>query len=101
MVLPVEGGQYRFAYKTELKACYIGVFHSYAAAESSFAVDLYIEALTPADDVPAEFVSLLGLPDLKRCEELSRVGVKVSDIVILDRLYICFNTVFQDRWSLK
>jgi len=103
MLVPVEGGQYRFAYKIELNTCHIGIFHSYAAVESSFAVDLYVEALTPVDDVPAEFVSLLGLPDLKRGEERTRVGVKVSDIVILDRVYICFNTVFQERrvqWRL-
>ena len=68
LVLPVDGGQYR-SFESPI-----------------FDVDLvYIEALTPLNSVPAKFVSLLGLPDLKRHNERTRLGVKASDIVIIDR----------------
>jgi len=102
-MIPVEGGQYRFAYKINSSESYIGVFHSYSVADSTFDVDLYIDAFTPANAVPSKFISLLGLPNLKRHEESTRVGIKVADIVILDRLYICKNSVFQERrvqWRL-
>ena len=102
-MIPVEGGQYRFAYKSDLNRNYIGVFHSYLPEESSFAVDMYVEALTPENAVPNKFIGLLGLPDLKRDDERTRVGVKVNEIIIIDRLYICKNTLFQERriqWRL-
>ena len=63
-MIPVEGGQYRFAYKSDLNRNYIGVFHFYVPEESSFAVDMYVEALTPENAVPSKFIGLLGLPDL-------------------------------------
>jgi hypothetical protein len=66
--------------------------------ESVFDVDLYIEHITPSDAVPSKFVSLLGLPELKRnADEPTRLGVKAIDIVIIDKLYICKNSVYQDR----
>jgi len=102
-MIPVEGGQYRFAYKCDINRRYIGVFHSYVPEESSFVVDMYVEALTPESDVPNKFIGLLGLPDLKRDDERTRVGVKVNEIVITDRLYICKNSLFQERriqWRL-
>ena len=70
-IFPIEGGQYRFAYKSGLDQLYIGIFHNYDENLNSFDVDLYVEALTPSNRVPAEFVSLLGLPDLKRHDEQS------------------------------
>ena len=103
-IIPVEGGQYRFAYKSEAAGVsHFGIFHSYAAVEASFAVDLYVEALTPVNEIPAELVGLLGLPELRRDLESTRVGVKIDDIIILDRLYICKNSIFQSRrvqWRL-
>jgi hypothetical protein len=77
ILVPVEVRQYRFAFKIKLNTCHIGIFHSYAAVESSFAVDLYIKALTPADDVPAEFASLLALPDLKRGKDKNKLGLEL------------------------
>ena len=50
-----------------------------------------------------KFVGLIGLPDLKRHDELTWFGMKTSDIIILDRLYICKNSIFQNRhaqWRL-
>jgi len=103
-IIPVEGGQYRFAYKSEPDGVsHLGIFHSYAAVEASFAVDLYVEALTPGNEIPTGLVGLLGLPDLRRDLESTRVGVKIDDIIILDRLYICKNSIFQSRrvqWRL-
>ena len=101
--IPVVGGQYRFAYKNDLDQLYIGLFHTYTEATDTFDVDLYIEAFTPSNEVPAQFVSLLGLPDLKRHNEQTREGIKISDITIIDRLYICKNSIFQQRkvqWRL-
>jgi hypothetical protein len=103
-IIPVKGGQYRFAYKCEpAGVSHLGIFHSYAAVEASFAVDLYVEALTPENEIPAHFVGLLGLPELRRDLESTRVGVKVDDIIIIDRIYICKNSIFQSRrvqWRL-
>jgi len=103
-IIPVEGGQYRFAYKSEPDGVsHLGIFHSYAAVEASFAVDLYVEALTPGNEIPPGLVGLLGLPDLRRDLESTRVGVKIDDIIIIDRLYICKNSIFQSRrvqWRL-
>ena len=102
-IAPVDGGQYRFAYKNDLSLLYIGVFHSYSEAESCFDVDLYIDAATPPNEVPATLVSLIGLPDLKRHDERTRQKIKVNDITIIDRLYICKNSLFRERkvqWRL-
>jgi len=102
-IAPVDGGQYRFAYKSDLSQLYIGVFHSYSEAESCFDVDLYIDAATPPNEVPATLVSLIGLPDLKRHDERTRQKIKVNDITIIDRLYICKNSLFRERkvqWRL-
>ena len=102
-IVPVDGVQYRFAYKIDVSTVLYGVFHSYCIADHTFNVDLYFEVFTQADNVPSKYISLLGLPDLKRHEESTRVGIKVADIVILDRLYICKNSVFQERrvqWRL-
>ncbi len=66
-------------------------------------MDLYVQAFTPCADVPMKFVGLMGLPDLKRHGELTRFGIKTSDISIVDRLYICKNSIFQTRqtqWRL-
>jgi hypothetical protein len=102
-IVPIVGGQYRFKYKSGLGQLYIGIFHTYNENYRTFDIDLYVEALTPSNGVPAEFVSLLGLPDLKRHDERTRVGIKTSDITIIDRLYICKNSIFQQRkvqWRL-
>jgi hypothetical protein len=96
MIVPVDGGHYRFKYKNDESCFIIGIFHSSIENEASFNVDLYEPALTPAALVPAHLASLLGLPDLKRCEERSR-AVSVSDIIITDKLYICFNSIFLSR----
>ena len=59
-IIPVEGGQYRFAYKSEAAGVsHFGIFHSYAAVEASFAVDLYVEALTPANEIPVRHTILI------------------------------------------
>ena len=103
-IVPVNGGQYRFVFKNETAgAFYIGIFHSFGAVDDSFNVDLYVEALTPGNAIPAQFVGLLGLPDLRRGDERTRVGVKAGDIKIIDRLYICKNYIFKERrvqWRL-
>ena len=102
-IVPVEGGQYRFAYKSDLINSFIGVFYSYSTANATFDVDLYVQAFTPCEEVPMKFVGLIGLPDLKRHDELTWFGMKTSDIIILDRLYICKNSIFQNRhaqWRL-
>lgn len=102
-ITPTEGGQYRFKYITDESQFYIGVFHSYSVSNCSYHVDLYIEAFTPVNEIPPDFVSLLGLPDVKRHDELTRIGVRVIDIIILDRIYICKNSMFQQRrvqWRL-
>ena len=75
-IVPVVGGQYTFAYRNELDVLFIGIFHTFNEATSSFDVDLYIEAETPYNEVPPEFISLLGLPDLRRrTDEPTRAGV--------------------------
>ena len=65
-IIPVEGGQYRFRYKSGDHTCHIGIFHSHIKAEALFQVDLYVEAFTPANAIDNNFVSLIGLPDIKR-----------------------------------
>ena len=100
---PVVGGQYRFRYKIGNDSPYIGVFHSYSDVEKSFDVDLYVEAFTPSNAIPEEYVSLIGLPDLRRLMEPTKLSVKIDEITILDRLYICKNRIFQQRcvqWRL-
>jgi len=102
-IIPVEGGQYRFRYKSGDNTCHIGIFHSYIKAEALFQVDLYVEAFTPSNAIDNKFISLIGLPDIKRREDEPTRGVHINDINILHRLYICKNSVFQEReiqWRL-
>ena len=102
-IVPIVGGQYRFKYKSGLDQLYIGIFHTYNENYRTFDIDLYVEALTPSNGVPAEFVSLLGLPDLKRHEQSTLFAVLVRDISIIDKLYICKDSLFAKRlvpWRL-
>ena len=50
-IIPVEGGQYRFRYKSGDNTCHIGIFHSHIKAEALFQVDLYVEAFTPSNAI--------------------------------------------------
>ena len=102
-IVPIVGGQYRFKYKSGLDQLYIGIFHTYNENYRTFDIDLYVEAFTPSNRVKAEFVSLLGLPDLKRHEQSTFFAVLVRDISIIDKLYICKDSLFAKRlvpWRL-
>ena len=83
-IIPVKGGQYRFAYKCEpAGVSHLGIFHSYAAVEASLAVDLYVEALTPENEIPAHFVGLLGLPELRRDSKVHASELRLMTLLLL------------------
>lgn len=101
VIIPVIGGQYRF--KITESEPLIGVFTHYSIHDNSFDIDVYVEAFTPVAQVPPMFGSLCGLPDLKRRDEHPQIRISIDNIIILDRLYICKNSVLQDRkvqWRL-
>jgi hypothetical protein len=93
MLVPVEGGQYRFQFKNDESRSCIGIFHNFT--EQTCDIHVYEEAFTAADLVPPKYVSLIGLPDLKRSG--TRLGVLLNDFFITDRIYICFNKLFDSR----
>jgi len=98
-IQPAVDGQYIFRYKIGNDSPYIVVFHFYWDVGKSFHVDLYVAAFTPSNAIPSEFVSQIGLPDLRRVMELTKRSVKIDDITILDRK----NSIFQQRrvgWRL-
>ena len=95
---PIQGGQYRFIYNDEPNTTYIGVFHTFYRESSEFDVDLYVEAFTPSQNIPNKYSALLGLPDLKRCEaEPTRKGIKINEVTVVQRLYICYDLKFWNR----
>lgn len=103
-IIPVIGGQYRFKLiEGDHPPTLIGVFTHYSENENIFDIDIYVEAFTPTHEVPAKFGGLCGLPDLKRSDEHPQLRENATNIIILDRLYICKNSVFQERrvqWRL-
>jgi hypothetical protein len=98
-IIPILGGQYRWKFTAGDTTDRIGVF-VYNTEEDNkiFYVNQYVEALTSPNDVPTHFVGLCGLPDLQRDELNPVVQAHIDSIIILDRLYICNNSIFQGRF---
>ncbi len=94
-ISPVNGGQYRFAYTNDKHTLYIGVFYNFCEFNLSCDIDLYVEG--GGTPLAENFVSLLGLPDLKRHNERTRRGVLINDISIINKLYIIKNSLFLER----
>jgi len=104
IIIPIVGGHYRFKWILGDGKCSIGVFVAYFGEEdqNTFLVHRYVEANTPANQVPEILASLCGLPDLKRHVDIMNI-INIKEINILERLYICKDSVFQERrvqWRL-
>ena len=102
-IIPIVGGQYRFKAVADDESIRMGVFVHFSAEDGNFIVHQYVEAFTSPNDVPENFIGLCGLPDLKRDEKNPRLIFHVDEIIILDKLYICKNKLFQQRvlqWRL-
>ena len=98
-IIPILGGHYRWKFILGDETDRIGVFVHYTEEDNNvFYVNQFVEALTSPNDVPTHFVSLCGLPDLQRDDQDPTVQVHIDRIVILDRLYICNNSIFQERF---
>ena len=100
-ISPVAGGHYRFIKIGGDSTIYIGIVVGIQVDHIErfvCAVNLYVEALTQPNDVPPEFSSLIGLPDLKRHPfPVSFNEISFEEVLILDRIYVCKNSVYQKR----
>jgi hypothetical protein len=97
-ITPIVGGHYRYKLINGDGSICIGVFVDFKADERCFVADLYVEALTPPNEVPPEYASLIGLPDVESHPLVPFDTLPIENLLILDRVYICKNSVYQKRF---